>query len=213
MATELTTGDMVQARVVTRDVTGGENYNIYNFRVINVVGTPLDTDFATQLDTLIAPLYKAFLPTTSNYDGIEISLVNKTLRPVQPASVYTSASSGPGTIAENSMAGQVAGMISWATNLSGQAYRGRNYLGSVPVTMITAAGVPSSAYVTLIGTLALNLFTFTGFTVGASTLLCALSIWHRVHQLYTIITSFYIPGKFGTQRRRGTYGKNKPPPI
>ena len=213
MSTQLEIGDIVQARVVTRDTTGGENFNIYNFSIINVVGTPLDSDFATQLDSLIAPLYKALLPTTSNYDGVEISLVNKTLRPIQPATVYTSASSGPGLITADSMAGQVAGMISWATSLAGQAFRGRSYVGSVPVTMITAAGVPSSAYITLIGTLALNLFEFTGFTIGATSLLCGLTIWHRLHQTYTIITSFFIPGKFGTQRRRGNYGKNRLPPI
>jgi len=210
MSTILANGDLIEARVVTKDASGGENLNVYHYLISSVAASCLDTDFAVVFDAMAAPLYKQVMSSNCFYDGVQVAIIN---RPIQPAPVASAAHSGAGTVAPTSAPTQVAGIISWVTALAGPRFRGRNYIGNLWATAVTAAGFPTAGYLTLIGNLASGVATFNSVVNGGRSCSCALGIVHRITNAFTAVVSFLLPAKFATQRRRGNYGKNRTPPI
>jgi hypothetical protein len=202
--------DIVECRVYSRDGTGGEMVNVYNYEIGVVTGGCTDYDFAFVFDNLVAPYYKAMYSSGCYYDGTEISIVN---RSPMPAPVFYNANTGLGANTFNPAGNQVAGVISWITALAGRKYRGRNYIGGVWTAAYAATGLPTSPYITAIGQLATQVFTLITISNGGRTAACTLGIRHRLSNAFTAITGFNTPHKFGTQRRRSNYGKNRTPPI
>ena len=211
MSTALMAGDIIQFRVVTKDETGGECFNIFNFGINNpVVGTVTDLAAVEIMDGILAPLYKALMAPSSTYDGIEGSIVN---RSPKPASVFYNGSTGPGLVGSKNLAGQTAGIISWTTAFAGRAFRGRSYIPNLADGWKLATGIPSSFFQTAMLALGAAIITQSAFTDLGASAPCVLILFHRRTLGFNLILGLHVPLKFATQRRRGNYGKNRIPPI
>jgi len=207
--TNVMSGDILQFRVITKDETGGECFNIYNFGINSVTGAIGDLDCAEIFDTALAPLYKAIMSPTTNYDGTEVSIINRTPKPITQKWTLNS---GPGTIGTKTLPTQVAGIISWGTAFAGRAFRGRSYIPNLADGWKSTGGIPTTFFQTAMAALASSILGRTSFTdIGTAN--ATFILFHRRTLGFNLMLSYDIPLKFATQRRRGNYGKNRIPPI
>lgn len=210
MATTLLVGDVILAKVVCKDATGGEVFNGYHYGVSSIVGAPTLEDFAANFEAAVFANYQASMSTSCSFDGVEASIINRAMYPTPATS---NVHSGAGTIADDPMPGQVSGIISWVTAFSGPLFRGRSYLGNLAVTAINAIGTPTNGALGLFAAIALNAFQFALSSSGGNSAFLTYILWHRKIAGFNIILGLNLPPKFATQKRRGNYGKNRTPPI
>lgn len=211
MATPVIVGDIIQMRVITKDETGGECFNIFNFGIgAPLVGVITDLEVAQNLDALIAPLYKALMAPTSAYDGIECSIVNRSPKPV---SDKTTANAGVGLSGSKNLPSQVAGILSWGTAFSGKAFRGRTYIPNLADGWKLSTGIPSVVFQTAMTALGNAIITMFNVVVGGASVPTHFILFHRSVLGFNLMLTLNVPLKFATQRRRGNYGKNRIPPI
>lgn len=215
-------GDRYLLRVFTYITTQSGINRVY-FRVTNVTGTPVtEGEVIDAFSSALAPLYKPLISVQAEYVGADIRDVQGTPLPVASASVV---GQGMGSDTTALLPGQVSGLISTLTNLSGRQYRGRMY---VPFPGLASSNgnippAPTAAYVTRLNNLGAELFTPTTINNVAGTGTVTLSpVLHHsqpkgtpppVIPPDTFITGFRGNSLYATQRRRGNYGRTNPLPI
>lgn len=193
--------------------SGQAGINVIHMKCISTALSPVSEDFmADSLDEALAPLYKTILHNTASYYGVSAQKVFPLPRTVL---TVESDNSGVGTGGATPLPGQVSGIITKLTNLTGRANRGRMYLPFPPTAFNdTTANKPTAAYVdqlSLIGTLLFNPITF-GTGDDATTMQPV--IYNTTTGATVNITGFRSNQKWATQRRRGNYGQPNPfPPF
>lgn len=210
MATTLAVNNIVRATMYT---TQGDQYSAVSwfYKVTAIGGSPAtDLDFATNVDTLVATLYKARLATTSAYDGIQAQVVWP--QPI-PVSVAYTASAGAGTNGGTCQDRQSAGITSWQTAFAKQKNRGRTYWPFPSASDNTTNGIPSNTWVTALGTLCTALLGYSAVSNGGRTATVEMGIYHRALHTTTPLVSYVVRQKWGTQRRRSSYGRTGVSPI
>lgn len=164
--------------------------------------------------TAIAPGLKPLLANVAFFDGSSIQVV--TIKPYS-ALLYSNQSAGAGTAVGNPLPTQVCGMISRRTDYSGRAYRGRLYMPFPTTTFADTNGLPTTAYQNALSTYVLDAENTNGLVLTAAPNNITLMpiLWHKIGTAAPApITGHEYPVKFGTQRRRGSYGKaNFSPPM
>ncbi len=185
-----------------------------------IVGAPpLQSDVVDALETLFGTKWRALMTNGAAYVGSDLQDVTGAPPYAVPAGSVLAA--GNGTAGTAPMPTQTCGVITKLTDLVGRQYRGRMYV-PFPDTVdstVTSPIVPTAGYVTRLQLLAAD-FTGVDTIVAAGGGSVAIS-WVLVHKLPKVgpiplptpVTNERSNKLWGTQRRRGNYGRVNPVPI
>lgn len=203
-------GDILQVRIETT-VGVQSSENIRHYRVSSVTAPEAThLQIAVALNTIINPLYKAILSSSATYRGVAV-------RRVSPLPLTSEAmdafGSGTGSVTGDLLPKQTCGVITLRTALAGRRYRGRFYAAFPGEIDNTAASVPGATYLTNLAALAAALIAQRTVTNGAGNSVLDPVIFHRRVPGYDNITSQVTRAIWGTQRRRGDYGRPNPPTV
>lgn len=185
--------------------------NTLHYVVTSVTtGGATTSEIAVAMDTQFSAALKGLLSTSAQYEQVLVSKIFPLPRVVQQAS---SVGAGVGTGGAGLLPGQLSLVVSKYTNLAGPSFRGRVFVPFPYTAACTATGTALAAYVTqcstYAGRIAANV-TVTG--AGGNTVLTP-CVWNRVDHVPTILSSVVAQKIFGTQRRRGDYGRSNPSPL
>lgn len=206
----ITPGDRLQFRVwTTANSQAAVNTFYYEAGFQSGTGA-FDQDAAEQFDALVAPYYKAWLPSGYRYNGVQCRIANDLPLPV-PAESVIHAGAGTGSI--TGLPKQTAGVISLRTAQAGPGFRGRAYLPFMDVALNDFDGKPTAAAVTMFNNFAIAILGFVTITGSGGGIGATLSIWSRKHLLMTEVVNIYVDTRWGTMKKRGDFGRLNTSPI
>jgi len=185
---------------------------IYVF-IANTMGNPTTALLAEGFDDLVHAAYKSIMTNSATYYGVK---AQRQLATGNPEMGYVTADNeGAGTDGTAPLPGQVTGVITFQTVFTGPKYRGRIYLPFPDEESNDAdANGPDAGYLLAADTLADLLSQDNSLTNGVDTIDTQTVVYHREDHTWTNIEGWFVPPKWGTQRRRGAYGaKNAYPPL
>jgi hypothetical protein len=179
--------------------------NVLHFRTVSETAPGvLQSDVATFLGSVMPTPYKPLLSSSATYRGLSVQkLIGAPL--FIPAIDKTLTGVGGG--AADLLPTQTCGLITWQSLIVGRANRGRSYLPFPGKTADDTDGTPTPAYLTLLGTWAALAIAPFIVPFGADTCTLQLCVVHRNGTLGPDLLQARINDKWGTQRRRGTYGR------
>ncbi len=212
MAKILALNDIVELRVGASQ-TNQAAFNVTHWRVSAFTGgSALDVAFATAMEALLAPPYKAAMTTIAKFEGVRAQVVWP--RPL-PVAVISKALTGLGTAGANAMPAQVSGLITLRTNMAGPGGRGRLYIpfpdmsGNDGVTNAPDLAV----YIPLLDNIGAAIATPLTVGVLGNTATLEPGLWNRTTHVFTPLTNVTSVHLWATQRRRGDEGRpNLVPP-
>lgn len=180
--------------------------------VITSVGAPEPThqDIADRLGVVMATQYKTQLSSSATFRGIG---VRRLLPPPRTAETVDGTTSGPGTRGADLLPKQIAAVISLRTAEATRRGRGRMYIPFPSETDNTSAGLPVAAYGTDLVNLAALQNDLITVTAGGGTLVMTPVIFRRSDGTTRVITQVNARSIWGTQRRRGDFGRTNEPPF
>ena len=164
-----------------------------------------DLVIASSLGAGVAPLYKAWMPSTALHLGVRTQIIRPLPMPVYQISV---ANAGVGARAADGLPPQLAVVTTKRTNFAGRQFRGRIYYPFFAEDQSSATGEPLAAAITLADAASAYLFSNKNIVVGADSCVLQPIVFRRVTGVGTVITGFKANARFATQRRRS--GVNKP---
>lgn len=195
--------DYLEARVITQ-ATDQVGLCVYHYQCINLTGGVTLGQAVTQLSTTQAAAWKALMAAGAWLKGFDL----RRIAPGNPSAyAFELGAADVGGTTGNLLARQTCGVISKFTGLGRPAYRGRWYVPFPSVTDNHPEGKPATTYVAKLETLAAILVSNLVVTAGANTATLVPVIWHRSTKTGTRINSKRSNSKWGTQRRRGSYGQ------
>jgi hypothetical protein len=212
MATAFVAQDIVEVRIWSSDVGGQAAVNTVHYGV-DSVGSPAatDQDLANILEANIATAWKATLWDSATFNGLQVRILARSPLPV---GVFANAHAGVGTNGANGFPSQVAGLIQWQTRFTGRRFRGRIYMPFPATGNATSAGQPDNTQLALYVTAGNLLLAMTGLSVGGRTAALHLALAHKTNPVTaTQIQSLTVSSKYGTQRKRGAFGRANSSPI
>lgn len=98
-------------------------------------------------------------------------------------------------------------VIHWGTQMAGRKFRGRSYLPFPSTGDMNADGTPTTSYISRCTTMMATYATWGPVTGAGGTTSVVLVIYHRVGGGFDQVVLGTNTQKFGTQRRRGMYGR------
>jgi len=209
VALTVQTNDLLEMRLVT--TFGSQTaFNVRHYTM--TAGTSGSTTLgqcATALDSAFRALYRAVLSAGANWRGTMVRRILP-IPPSPPAWDVTNA--GAGLVAGDTIPGQCCGVISLITAFAGRAFRGRVYVAFPSETDNQATGIPSAGYSTNLTSLA-NQFATSLTLVGTGAITLTPGLFHRTTLTASPIVGAIGRGFWGTQRRRGGFGRTNPSPI
>lgn len=201
---DIVTGDIIQERIVCYG-QGQISINVRHWRCYAHSGTGGTT---AQMATNRAPVRKAdyinVLSSAFRFRGVGIQRIFPAPPTDESIDVTQDAA---GTIAGNAMSMQTAGVITLRTGVAQRKARGRVYLPFPSEADNDATGKPEAAYNGFANVLAVNLVGSITVGAGGNTSSLQQVVWSRKFQTYHAITDAFATKKWGTQRRRGSYGQ------
>lgn len=202
-------GDIYQLRVAT-DEPPQCAINILHFSCTGQVGPGATLgDIAGLFASRIAARWKALIAAPATFRGVGCRLV----WPTPTIEVPDTADAGAGTAGTVGLPPQTCGIVSIRNGLPGRHGRGRMYLPFPAADDNMGNGIPSAGYAIRMALLVGTLLTpFTTGGGGASTTL-AWSIYNKAAHTSALVTSQSLAAGWGTQRRRGFFGRPNPPPF
>lgn len=212
MATALMTDQVVELKVAS--FCGVQlGLNVRHYVVGATTGASrTDQNFADFMAAALAPAYKDYLGNDASFYGVSVQVLNREPRLLP---VVNSANAGTGLGTGGSLPGQVSGVVTLRTAFSGRAYRGRMYL-PFPGTALNDAVLnkPTDAAVLLmeiIGELFVNQVSLAS---GGDSAILDPILKSSDSFLYTTLEEAEARQRWGTQKRRGNYGRpNVFPPF
>jgi len=119
-----------------------------------------------------------------------------------------------GSVSGTTLPGEVTGMISLKTAVSGRAYRGRLYVPFIDGSQASDSSnqVPAG-YTAQLQTLADDICIPITIVGGSGNSVLDPIIYHRGSGAYTAVLEAVALRKYGSQRRRGSYGQLNQPVI
>ncbi len=118
-----------------------------------------------------------------------------------------------GSVANPTSAKQTALVITKTTLVGGKRGRGRMYLPPPGVSDIDVGGEPKATYLTHAATFYGDVFGFSSLTIGPANAVFIASVHGKTTPGFIAQSSFLVRPRFGTQRRRGAYGRPNPDSI
>lgn len=170
------------------------------------------SDFVNVMDSLFAPLYKLAISGGAKYYGCRAV---KVFPAGAPAPQTATANTGAGLVGTQVLPTAIAGILKFTTANVGRKFRGRNYIPFPDATFLAAAGAePTAAYVAAI----LNIgavYVPQAIIVGGRSATVTPVICNKAGTApVSPITNVLSEGDFGTQHRRGDFGRtNNYPPF
>lgn len=203
-------GDIIQVRFVVQSGTQ-VSFNVRHYRV-SALAAPEATlqQIADFMDLTTGDNYPPLLESGARYLGVMASKV----RPLPPGPDFTAtASAANGSRSGDPLPKQIAGVLSYRTAVATRRGRGRSYIPFAAEIDNTSSGVPSATYIANLVSLG-SAMTETKTVVngaGGSTLLPV--IFHKATGTSDDVTAAVARTVWGTQRRRGDFGRPNIPPI
>jgi hypothetical protein len=203
-------GDIIRVRIGSFTPTQAA-INTVHYRVTAVTGGGAElSSIANQIDTTMAPLYRAYMSVGATYRGLSA----QTIFPLPKTRSWVSVGhQGGGSVAGDPLPGQVAGIVSVSSVLAGRQERGRLYLPFPSETDNEVPGLPSDACVGRANAIAVALFATVVSGSGADTATLTPCIFHRASNSSSPISVVGAKKLWATQRRRGSYGRQNLPPF
>jgi hypothetical protein len=204
MAIALVTGMVLQSTTEVQNGLGQTALNDWFYAVTGTFGSSsTDQAAAAAVDSNFAASYKALCSSLCTYWGVRLRIVAPTVYP----GVEDTSNSGLGTNGATNMPGQVAGVMTKGTGQAGRKMRGRCFGPFPPPNAASSTGEMTAGYVALlnaVGTAAMNILTVGG---AGNTAILNPCLYHRTTKTFTLLTTVNASTKWGTQRRRGDYGR------
>jgi len=143
--------------------------------------------------------------------GVKCSQFRDVPGDVPLAGIATSTDTG--SVANPTAAKQTALVVSKTTLVGGKRGRGRIYLPPPGVSDIDVGGEPKAAYLTRADTFYAAMFGFTSLTIGPANAVFIACVHGKAILGFIVQASYLVRPRFGTQRRRGAYGRPNPDSI
>jgi len=196
--------DVLEVRVFCKHANQ-QSINIVHFQITAVVlPEPTHDIIATVLSGNFGTIYRDMMTNQATYDGVG---VRKVFPLPMSSETFGTAAAGGGTVLGDALPKQIAGLLSWRTDLAGPANRGRTYVPFPSETDNDTGAVPTAAYVTKLVTMGNALGgPITVPNAGGSATLNR-RIFHRATSTVTPVTFFFTRNRWATQRRRGDFGR------
>ena len=205
-------GDVYEALVVCV-MQEQTSINTLHLSVVDHIGTgATDLDIAKQVDAIMGPVMKPLICSNAEYHGSSV-------RKVSPlplgALISWQGQKGMGTAFATPMPRQVTGVITWKTALAGRSFRGRFYAPFATTQDINTGpkADPTAAYTAKLTAVGNALMPGFVAGVGGNTNSFKLVVWSKKLRVATPVSTFVSQGIFGTQRKRGGYGRPNLPPF
>lgn len=180
------------------------------FRCSGLLGASCSDVLACgDFDALWAATVKAYLPTAATYLGTTLAI----RKPVPYPTVRSTAGQGVGSYNQNPLPSQSCGVLSMYTNVVGPAGRGRLYMPFPNVAFNGTDGKPNSTGKSAWAALASLIINPILLGAGGNTINATWGVFHRLTGLTSDIQTAVAEGKWGTQKRRGSYGRMNPQPF
>lgn len=218
-ATALVIGHIYKCRMFYYAVTQ-EAVNTIYFEVNTVIGGT-EGDLADTWTTSWGVPVRTCIANTATYLGVDIQDV--TGAPPYETQAASILEQGIGSGGAVQLPGQVSGVLKMTTALTGRAYRGRLYIPFPPTAMVSVGPppVPSGAYNTILnalGDLMVGSFAILAGGSGGVTGNANVILKHRKNKANvtpppTNVINAIATGQWGTQRRRGDYGRQNSQPV
>lgn len=217
MASTMQVGEIWKATIATY-LGGQSGLNNIHFAVVGFAGTGgTDSQLALAIDAAIAPDYKAAMNNQATYYGVKV--VRYWPKPVAIPQISTS-TTGIGTAGTTPMPTAVSGIIRWRTAIIGKHGVGRIYVPFPATTAVTTpAPQPNSAYIGLLVAIAAGIDGIGVIGTPPNTSTVDLVVTGKpavppATQIYYPVTAYNGGSLWGTQHRRGDYGRPNPvPPL
>jgi hypothetical protein len=213
MSTPLALGDILEVKIFTYSAPLQQvGINITHYACTNVLGgSSTDAAAALAIDPIVAPLYKAVLPQTCTYYGIQVTKIWPLPRLLAQG---VNGSQGAGTRALLTAPGQLSLVATKNTGLAGRSKRGRLYVSFPGQTDIDVTAQATVAYQVKCQQLVNGIIAtyVLGNLINGATIVPVL--WNRTTHAAQGLLNGTVHLNFGTQRRRGEYGRpNAIPPF
>jgi len=179
--------------------------NVFHFRTGALTPPMTSQDVLHGIDTLLSALYAAVLPLAAYFSGWSIKDVTPggSIGPQD----FLKSTIGYGTVTGDNLPTQVALVVTKQTASAGRGYRGRLYVPFPTEVCNDSSGNPTSGYQGQVNTLATAMFTPFSIIPGANRVDLVPVIRHRITGASTNIIAWRTNRLWGTQRRRGDYGR------
>lgn len=203
-------GDIYEMRVICA-TSSQISVNVYHHLVTSETVTPASLQaIATAFDARVQAIYKLLMTDQATYRGVGV----RKIKPLPPTlEVTATANQGPGTNTGDPLPKQIAGVISFRTSFSGVRYRGRKYIPFPAEGSSTTSAQPFPAYVTGLQGLADAVIPILTVNDGANSTTLGFAIFHRDTREADLVISAIPRAVWGTQRRRGDFGRANTPPF
>lgn len=204
--------DIVEVRLFCQLQAQG-SVNVLHYRADGDTGALGNLDDAVDsISSAFGAAYKAILCAQAEYRGITAQKVFPL--PLSVA-VTSSAGAGFGTVLGDALPKQSCGVIKKLTDLAGPRNRGRMYAAFPSEEDCITQGRPDPTYVIRLLNLASQLLInrLLGPVVGAPQLTLFPVVWSKTGNVRNPLTGVAARTFFGTQRRRGDFGKPNQSPV
>lgn len=204
MATTIAEDDIVRTKVLVW-VNYQVGINIRYWRCSTNPGDLTLEDLAAELTGSLVPLYVVYLTTTCIVDATKVQIVG----PGGMSDEVTTLLGTAGAVTGQTLPRQACGIVTLTTGVGGRKNRGRFYLPFPTEGMNEGDGSPNAAGLSNMDALGAYYSQPLNVTVGDFTMILAPVIVHGgpAPDAPTPITGFIVRDKWGTQKRRGDYGK------
>ncbi len=196
-------GDIIRVVTYTR-LDGQQGLNVRHLRCQSTGGPDVTHgDLADSLDSILAPLYKAYLPNDVTYEGVGVREVNQ----APTIETLSFARQGPGDVAGNPLPKNAAPVISLYALIPGPGGRGRMFLPFMADQFQDVTGQVNAAGKALMDAIRDQwIGTKLHTNPAGGSLTMASVLWKATLSQWWILQQGVSRTKFGTMRSRGDYG-------
>jgi len=204
MPTVIAEDDIVRTKVLCW-VNYQVGINVRYWRCGTNPGDLTIEDFSTHLVDNLVPLYTAYLSTACIVDALKVQIVG----PGGMSDELTTLLGTAGGASATTMPRQACGIVTLTTGVGGRKNRGRFYVPFPTEEMNEAGGSPNGAGLTAMGLIGEFYTTVQNVTVDIFTMIMGPVLVHSgpAPDAPTPLTGYITRDKWGTQKRRGDYGK------
>lgn len=202
-------GDIIEVRTFCR-ATDQVGINVFHYRCSGVNGQVTLGMVAANLGASLPSRYKALMSNNAVYDGLDVVRIVPGPR---TQNAWSTDGAGAGIVTGDVLPRQVAGVITKLTAFKGRRYRGRFYLAFPCEADSDMTGIPNANYMAALGLLATQFEQLLAPVSGANNAVFIPIVYHRFPGDFTDIVRCRANQKWGTQRKRGSYGRPNQAPT
>ncbi len=213
MAYALAVGDVLEVKLFcTAPAINQVSVNILYYQVQSVaIASATNVEAASWLSTAFSAPMKAILNNNANYFGLTLTRVLPLPRTTQ---LGVTDGAGAGSRSGDLAPAQLSMVLTKRSTKAGRQFRGRFYIPFPSQSDIETTRLPKAAYVADADTLGATLAATQVVVGGGGDATLIPVIYSKVGGTFTTIANSTGAAKFGTQRRRGEFGRpNAIPPF